>query len=50
MSANGYTIPPHGGTLVNRQLRGVLRDATLEADLLSPTRDTFPHGGPQIWN
>lgn len=30
MASPGYSIPPHGGTLVDRQLRGVLRDATLE--------------------
>jgi sulfate adenylyltransferase len=25
-----FSIPPHGGTLVNRQLRGVIREAALE--------------------
>lgn len=28
--AQGETIPPHGGTLVNRELHGVLREAVLE--------------------
>ena len=25
-----FSIPPHGGALVNRLLRGVVREATLE--------------------
>ncbi len=30
MARNGQTIAPHGGTLVDRVLRGVLREAALE--------------------
>ena len=30
MPTDGYTIPPHGGTLIDRRLHGVLRDAVLE--------------------
>ncbi len=35
MTETPYSIPPHGGTLINRILRGVLREAALEraADL-----------------
>ena len=30
MSRNAYTIPPHGGALVDRVLRGTIREAALE--------------------
>lgn len=42
MSVNSYTIAPHGGTLVDRELRGVLREAALERALSLPRLTLSP--------